>query len=32
MRAQNEYSRLANQDRAAVTEALVALSQGLRDA
>ena len=31
MRAQNEYSRLANQDRAAVTKALVALSHGLRD-
>jgi len=32
MRAQNEYSQLANQDRDAVTRALIALSQGLRDA
>ena len=31
MRAQNEYRQLANQDRDAVTKALIALSQGLRD-
>ena len=32
MRAQNEYRQLANQDRDALTRALVGLSHGLRDA
>ena len=32
MRAQNEYRQLANQDRDALTRALVGLSHGLREA